>query len=314
MSRLFDTIAALSLVGIWPRFIEPYRLRTTTLSWTLPPQWAHLRGLSVVHLSDLHFHPQISLSFLDRIIKKVQACSPDLVLFSGDFLCYSRLNMEDLLASFLNRFDAPLGCYAVLGNHDYATYVSCSTEGVFSALPPKPISMAVRDTCYSLFSTPSKGPCRWSSEVHTIPHHPKLLSLLRSTPFRILDNRTITLSIGLNITGLGEWSLGRCKPKEAFAAYDRSSPGIVLVHHPDAIPSLLTYPGEWIVAGHTHGEQIHFPFWPTLSKQLTRLEHPSLSRGHHLRNNKQLYINRGLGSPKPFRFCSPPELLWIRAT
>ena len=131
----------------------------------------------------------------------------------------------------------------------------------------------------------------------------------------LLENATVTLPVGLNLTGLGDLALGRCHPETAFVGYQTQFPGIVLSHNPDTFPFLLSYPGEWILSGHTHGEQIHIP-WPNWARKITqklaRLENSAYTRGLFGVGNKKLYVNRGLGCHKPFRLFSPPEICVIK--
>lgn len=262
---------------------------------------------SFVQLSDLHLNEQTSSSFLDRVVRRTLRQKPDAIFFTGDFICYSSLKQRNRLIAFLKRLQAPYGSYCVLGNHDYESYVSRDSNGLFAQrTQPNPITALVRGV-KTLLSPPCKG-YHISEEVCAIPPHTELLELLRETPFSLLENTTVTLPIGLNVTGLGEYALGRCRPLTAFSSYQKELPGIVLAHNPDAFPLLLDYPGDWILAGHTHGEQIHLPFCRPLSRKLTRLTNLQYTRGLYQHCSKHLYVNRGLGSPKPFRLFSPPEI------
>ena len=289
-------------------------LKTTALTWHLPPAAAHLDKLKILHISDLHFHDQIPQSFIEKIIKRANRLKPDILVFTGDFLCYSQLENPTRLLSFLCRLRAPLGSFCTFGNHDYSHYVSLHSDGRYDMItPPNPLSGVFRGL-KTLLSSPilMKGV---SEKTLGIPLHEELCALLQKTPFQILENTTFTLPIGLNLTGLGDLALGRCKPQIAFTDYNPQFPGIILSHNPDTLPSLLDYPGDWILSGHTHGEQIHIP-WPSwgrrLSKKLARLETP-YTRGLFTIGSKRLYVNRGLGCHKPFRLFSPPELCLIQA-
>ena len=318
MSSFFiDFLAASSIVGIWPRFIEPHLLKTTELYWDLPKHGAHLDGLKIVHLTDLHFHAKVSQRFLDKIVRRVCRLKPDIIVFTGDFLCYSKLESPERLKAFLNRLQAPLGSFCSFGNHDYAQYASLDAQGVYDLLPPPSPLKGLMRGIQALFSpAPIRTGLRVSQKALGIPLHEQLCQLLRATPFQLLENMTVTLPIGLNLSGLGDWALGRCRPDSAFAGYQAQFPGIVLSHNPDTFPVLYDYPGDWVLSGHTHGEQIHLP-WPKwgrrLSQKLARLENKEYTRGLSVVGAKNLYVNRGLGCHKPFRLFSPPEICLIRA-
>lgn len=80
----------------------------------LPPE---LDGLRVAHLSDFHLGlPSRGARAVERAIDWVEEGRPDLTLISGDLV--SRRRGEPHLRELLARLP---NCYAVLGNHDYAT-------------------------------------------------------------------------------------------------------------------------------------------------------------------------------------------------
>lgn len=310
-SFVVDSLCLLSGIGIWPRFIEPRLLITTNLTWDLPPAFSHLDGLRILQMSDLHFHAKFSDRFLKKILKKIRSAKPDLIVFTGDFLCYAQIDQKERLRTFLSSIDAPLGCFCTFGNHDYASYVSRNQEGIYDVLKPVNPLLGLFKGFRILTKTKNINGVI-SKQALSVPFHEELCNLLQSTSFKLLENACITLPIGLNIVGLGDYGLGRFRPETAFAGYQSKFPGIVLTHNPDTIPRLLEFPGDWILAGHTHGEQIHFPFPAFLrnaSKKLTYLENPLYTRGLYKQGKRRLYVNRGVGCHKPMRFCSPPEIM-----
>ncbi len=79
----------------------------------LPQEWD---GLSILHLTDLHFTGTIDRPFFERVIGIADGLPADLVVFTGDLL--DREDLIEWLPSTLGKLNAPLGCYFVLGNHD----------------------------------------------------------------------------------------------------------------------------------------------------------------------------------------------------
>lgn len=308
-SYVIDSACLLSVVGIWPRFIEPKLLKTTHLTLEEPS----LDGLKIVHITDLHFHKGTRSSFLEKIAKKVAEEKPDLLVFTGDFICYSRLEDPERLKEFLLKLKARLGCFCIFGNHDYASYITRNKQGDYVlAKPVNPLRGFFKGIRTLFEKKQRKGTV--SEEALKTPHHDALKRLLEEARFTLLDNTTLTLPFGLNLVGLGDYAAGRFKPETAFKNYDGRFPGIVLSHNPDTFPALLHFPGTLVLAGHSHGEQIHFPYPPalrTLSGRLTRLENPHLARGLICEGNKKIYVSRGLGCHKPLRFLSPPEIVVI---
>ena len=305
-------------MGIWPRFIETKLICTTALQLALSSLPNGLEGLKILQLSDLHFSKNMSDRFLKRIIRKTQKLSPDIIVLTGDLLCYGKLADPDRLKKFLNQFQAPYGCYAVLGNHDYAECISINSAGDYDTVKA-PASLLAR-AFGRLFA---KGLVTGvtTQRAQQTSTHSDLISLLAQTPFKLLHNTTEILAIKntkLNICGLGEYSAGRCHPREAFQNYDKNYPGIVLLHNPDGAVHLRDYPGEIILSGHTHGGQVNLPW---LWKKFTLMEDTRLKSG--LINlvtaaqkvkgpaHKSIYVNRGIGSILPFRWFSPPEILLL---
>ncbi|MDQ1267764.1 MAG: uncharacterized protein QG560_407 [Campylobacterota bacterium] len=74
-----------------------------------------LNGLRIVQLSDLHLTKDVEVTYLDNLVKKINALHPDIVLFSGDILQTSALNVKKQLGCF-SKLEAP--SYYVTGNHD----------------------------------------------------------------------------------------------------------------------------------------------------------------------------------------------------
>ena len=94
------------------------------LDLTIPGWPKTSRPLRIAFLSDFHAGSHAGdVARLAAIVAEAQAFKPDLVLHGGDFV-----NMQlfgggrlppRIIAAILARLDAPLGRFAVLGNHDY---------------------------------------------------------------------------------------------------------------------------------------------------------------------------------------------------
>ncbi len=75
---------------------------------------------TVVQISDLHRSWCVSSSFIDRCIAAANRHRPDIVLLTGDFIT-AHTSFMPSCARAIQQLHAPLGSYAVLGNHDYAS-------------------------------------------------------------------------------------------------------------------------------------------------------------------------------------------------
>ena len=79
----------------------------------LPPA---LDGLSIVHLSDLHFTGRVGQEFFQEVVRLAGELKPDLVALTGDLV--DKAHCIPWIAPTLGRLAARYGVYYVLGNHD----------------------------------------------------------------------------------------------------------------------------------------------------------------------------------------------------
>jgi predicted MPP superfamily phosphohydrolase len=75
--------------------------------------------IRLVQLTDLHRSWCVSEGYLRRVVARANALRPDAVLLTGDFVTDSSHHMASC-SDVLKEIEAPLGSFAVLGNHDYA--------------------------------------------------------------------------------------------------------------------------------------------------------------------------------------------------
>jgi predicted MPP superfamily phosphohydrolase len=118
-------VAALAAAGlVWAGWIEPRRLVTVRRTLELPRWPAALDGVRLGVISDLHAGaPHAGLKAIARAVEQLNAEAPDVMLLLGDFidahvLWGGRIPPEQI-ARELAALRAPLGIFAVLGNHDW---------------------------------------------------------------------------------------------------------------------------------------------------------------------------------------------------
>lgn len=119
---------ALLLLVVWGTLVEPRWVARRDIpvavpGWERPP-------LKVAVASDWHVshHALRRVMTPERaaaIVGAINAAGPDIVLLPGDFISGhgeatpSGVPIEDEIAAILGRLRAPLGVWAVLGNHDW---------------------------------------------------------------------------------------------------------------------------------------------------------------------------------------------------
>lgn len=106
------TVAA----GAW----NATRLRTVDLELRVPGGSASVDALTVVAASDLHLGRLVGPSRLAKVVERMNALDPDIVLFGGDIVDESVTEaIEARLSGIMRRLRAPLGIYAAPGNHEF---------------------------------------------------------------------------------------------------------------------------------------------------------------------------------------------------
>ena len=102
----------------YARWIEPrwLQLRSRRIhARDLPPE---LEGLRIGLLTDLHAGRESHYQVVRRAVRMLMAERPDLIALTGDFAADDAPDFSAVLAA-LDGLGAPLGVYAVPGNHDY---------------------------------------------------------------------------------------------------------------------------------------------------------------------------------------------------
>ena len=100
--------------------------RPTVAVPNLPGRFA---GLTVAFLTDIHHGPFVSLDWVAGLVRTVMGLDPDVIVLGGDYSLRDRKFIAPCL-DVLAGLDAPLGVYAVLGNHDYAHGLDATRAGL----------------------------------------------------------------------------------------------------------------------------------------------------------------------------------------
>lgn len=102
-------------VMLWQGFRQPpVREREVAL----PGLPAAAEGLRVAVLADLHLDLFRGRTWCERLVRRVNALRPDLVVLAGDLEDGPLALRREALAP-LAALEAPLGCFAVTGNHEW---------------------------------------------------------------------------------------------------------------------------------------------------------------------------------------------------
>lgn len=120
-----------SLLGVLGlSYANAYRFRVVREQAPLPGLQA---GVRVVQFSDLHYGTWIGPGTVRRWVNATLAQQPDLILITGDFLdSGTTFRPQGRLLDELARLEAPLGVYAVYGNHDWTSLNTAATRADFA--------------------------------------------------------------------------------------------------------------------------------------------------------------------------------------
>jgi predicted MPP superfamily phosphohydrolase len=277
---LLRDIGAAGLSGvstaIYAAAFEPGWLVTTPYRLT-PPGWNEGR-LSVVAIADVHAGgPNMAIEHIRRVVDQTNALSPDLVVLLGDYIADHRFVTEqvspDVWAGQFARLAAPLGVWAILGNHDWWHDVGTVRRAFQRVGIPCLENRAV---------LLGEGQARfWIAGLGD-----QLAHRLGRGTFRGEDDLPATLD---QVT--------------------TDHPVILLAHEPDIfvrVPPRVCL----TLAGHTHGGQIRIPvIWPSYvpSRYGARFAH-----GHIVKAGRHMIVSGGLGTTfVPVRLGVPPEIVHI---
>lgn len=106
-------LSGIALVqGLRPPVVEDYEIRLADL----PPEDD---GLTIVAISDLHLGTLLGERWLAARVAQVNALQPDLIVMLGDMVeGHGQSEQEAGIQSALSMLSAPLGVWAVTGNHE----------------------------------------------------------------------------------------------------------------------------------------------------------------------------------------------------
>ena len=269
-------LSAAGTVG-YAAAIEPQQLVVTPD--TLKPRgWPAGRKLTITVIADLHAGgPDMPLPNVQRIVDTANALKSDVIVMLGDYIARYRFAVERIpdpvWAAELARLQAPLGVWAILGNHDWWYDLA----GVRNALAEVRIPLLENQ---AVLLGP-EGERVWVAGIGD-----QIAYRIGHGRFRGVDDLPGTL-----------------------AQVTTDDLVILLAHEPDIFPRLpsrvaLTF------AGHTHGGQIRVPLiWPAFvpSRYGKRYAY-----GHVIERERHLIVSGGLGtSIIPARFGVPPEIVHV---
>lgn len=259
----------------WARVGYAYRVEPTWLEinrHTIPVRGLGegFHGLKVAHLTDFHCGPQVPTEYLEDALARTQAEKPDVIALTGDFIHKGYKHVADAAKLFRN-LKAPLGVFAVLGNHDF------SVRNALGVRRHPGLGQAVADA-------------------------------LGHVGVRVLRNEAQLFErdgSGLVVAGVDDLWSRECDPHGTLSGSCPNTPRVVLSHNPQALELFDNHRFDLVLSGHTHGGQVD---WPGLGRVLLGKKAKRWAAGLYPHGNGHLYVNKGVGFGWRFRFRTRPEV------
>ena len=255
-------------------FIEPHLLFKTVYSVPFPMP----APLTIAVISDLHLGPYKNGRYLARAVEMSNAALPDIVILTGDYFFTSYAPSDEL--SPLKDLRAPLGVFAILGNHDTGRSRGLSMQG-------RPQQSRVEE----------------------------LTQAFKAMNITLLQNELTMLKTArgdVAIAGVDDMAFGNSDAGRALNGLGPDVPVILASHSPDVILDGRSRRAQLIVAGHTHGGQIRLPFIGPIGQIPTRLGQAFDQGLFTVDDDTTLAITRGIGeSGVRSRLFAWPEVMIV---
>ncbi len=246
----------------------------------LPPQ---LDGLTLGVLSDIHSGPFMQRPQMERYRRELEELGCDLIVLPGDFIINRTWEIYPFAEAFAD-LRAPLGVFAITGNHDY-------------------------------FSGEVERVCREIEQAG--------IRLLRNEAVTVERDGAVLTLAGIDdfyARFLPEYVERGRNPDGVLSAWERlmervPKPCIVLCHRPYYFEQLALLGADAVIAGHTHGGQIVLAEIGSFALSPAALVSPYVAGTYWsaLRPRVWMYVTRGVGTVGiPVRWNAPPEITHIR--
>lgn len=119
-SVVFVGVLALAIGLVVGGYFNARNIRLRTMDFALAKPGGAFASLKVALASDIHLGTVVGPVQLEAIVSKINGLEPDLVLLPGDIVDEGvSVEAEEKMTALLRAIRAPLGAFAVPGNHEY---------------------------------------------------------------------------------------------------------------------------------------------------------------------------------------------------
>ena len=108
----------LLVIGCYALHIEPRLRKIREIEFSSPAVTGDVDGLTIAFVADIHLN-ELQMQELPETIEIINQRKADIILLGGDFVNGNGTGPDaQVLIKYLQKLSAPLGVYAVPGNHD----------------------------------------------------------------------------------------------------------------------------------------------------------------------------------------------------
>ena len=244
-------------------------------------------GYRIVQFSDAHIASMTGMHqwMVQRAIDSINTQHADAIVFTGDM---QNIYPDELpsQASYMRQLKAKDGVFAVLGNHDYATYQNCD-------------------------------------EAEKTANCEKTVKALRNMGFDLLLNEHRIIrrdSDSIVIAGMENWGVVKRMPRKGdvkktlaglisqHLSPNTQHPFIIMLQHDPSCWREKILPeceAQLTLSGHTHGGQVSLFGWSPVAMRYHEWG------GMTYEGSRAIFVSTGLGALIPFRLGLPGEIVVI---
>lgn len=214
-------------------FIHARNIKTTPYEVEIQKSCGEISELNAVLVADTHMGYAIGVEHISKLVDKINACNPDIVIFAGDIFDNSIDGLDDpeRLAELLSSIKSKYGVWATYGNHDINESILMGFTFSWGENPKSDSSMN---------------------------------DFLEKANIKLLQDETVLIDNSFYLVGRRDSSKpgtddgSRLSPEKLTEGLDKSKPIFFIDHEPSELQETADAGADIDFSGHTHDGQL-FP-------------------------------------------------------
>ena len=209
------------------------QIKTTNYEVTVSKQAGDVKELNAVLIADTHMGYAIGRDHIEKMVKKINDCHPDIVIFAGDIFDNSTegLDYPEETAELFRRIESKYGIWATYGNHDIDEQILMGFTFNWDGSPP---------------------------------NDSRMRAFCEKAGINLLCDETVLIDNSFYLVGRrdgmkpGTENGSRKTAAELTEGLDKSKPIFFIAHEPNELQETADAGADIDFSGHTHDGQV-FP-------------------------------------------------------